>query len=113
MRDIQAPSFVQQADAQLLRVVGLDLKPSQKSDFDSLVRRKHQLILEEAKFLQEITAWADMAEADVIARKAHEEALAKTNAYAETMRNLNTHSAVKVTEVVAAESADHPTEEAA
>lgn len=107
------PSFVQQADALLLRIAKLDLEPSERKALEAHTREKHRLLQEEAKFLTELTAWADMTEAEVAYRKALEESKAKTERYYRTLDELRDLPAVKVTEYVAVEQADHPTEEAA
>ena len=104
------PSFVQQADALLLRIAKLDLGPSERKALEAHTREKHRLIQQEAKFLTELTAWADMTEAEVAYRKALEDSKAKTERYYRTMDDLREVSPVQVTEYVAA---DHPAEEAA
>ncbi len=113
MREIQAPSFVQQADAQLLRAAILELKEDERAELNRLTREKHSLLQEEAKYLSKLTAWADMVEADVTYRKALEESRTKTDRYYKTLDELRAIPAVTVTEVVAAEPADPQIEEAA
>lgn len=107
------PSFVQQADAQLLRIAALSLKEDERAELNRLTREKHSLLQEEAKYLSQLTAWADMVEADVTYRKALEESRAKTDRYYQTLDELRAIPAVTVTEYVAAEPLGPRGEEAA
>ena len=97
------PSFVQQADALMVRIASLPIDEREQRELAHLQQEKHDLLTAEAKFLKELTAWADKVEAEVNYRKALEESKNASERYYRTMDELREVPAFKGPEIAPAE----------